>query len=500
MRAAKYTGLAGPLIALPGVLWPTNACAHLVNANVGEFYAGMLHPLTSAEHLLPTLALGLITRQASNVAAQWVLLIFPLTLMVAVILGNIYPSLQFIQTINFLGLIALGIMVLPAHRLPWLVILAMAIFIGLVLGYRSGVDMANAGVNYQFVPGVGVTGLILVVLGAAWFPRGDSPPYRVVVRSVGVGFVLAGAYLIKDTLLAETAPSVRSVGLPTLEEITALVKLPELTLPVIIGAFLGAAGWGGAHALTPGHGKAIVGAYLVGVRSTPWHAVYLGLTVTATHTLGVFMLGLVTMFASKYLVAEDLYPWLGAVSGFIVLAIGASLLVKRWKVWRAGSGRNGNQVHVQSHDPYHSGDHIHDHGHDDLHCNHHHHHGHHPYDHNNGHSHLAPGADGSPITWRSLVGLGISGGLLPCPAALVLLLAAVSLQRTGLGLALVFAFSLGLAGVLTVVGLLFVKGGQLINRMPRANAMTRFLPVLSSLAIAIIGAVVMVQSVTKICG
>ena len=76
---------------------------------------------------------------------------------------------------------------------------------------------------------------------------------------------------------------------------------------------------GAAHALTPGHGKAIVGAYLVGARSTPWQAVYLGLTVTATHTLGVFTLGLVTLFASKYLVAEDLYPWIGAVSGFMVL-------------------------------------------------------------------------------------------------------------------------------------------------------------------------------------
>ncbi|MCP4623828.1 MAG: ABC transporter permease, partial [bacterium] len=260
---------------------------------------------------------------------------------------------------------------------------------------------------------------------------------------------------------------------------------------------LGAAGWGGAHALTPGHGKAIVGAYLVGARSTPWQAVYLGLTVTATHTLGVFTLGLITLFASKYLVAEDLYPWLGAVSGFMVLAIGAFLLVKRWKDWRSVTNAHEHQLnnygHEHNHDHDHSHDHIHDHAHDDdL------HHDHHDHDHDHGHTHLPPGADGASITWRSLLGLGISGGLLPCPAALVLLLAAVSLQRTGLGLALVIAFSLGLAGVLTAVGLLFVKGGQLINRVPRATAMARFLPVLSSLAIAVIGAVVTAQSMSKI--
>ncbi|MCP4693484.1 MAG: ABC transporter permease, partial [Desulfobacterales bacterium] len=133
----------------------------------------------------------------------------------------------------------------------------------------------------------------------------------------------------------------------------------------------------------------------------------------------------------------------------------------------------------------HQHEHQHEHGHD-------HDHGH------GGHTHLPPGADGAPVTWRSLLGLGISGGLLPCPAALVLLLAAVSLQRTGLGLALVFAFSLGLAGVLTTVGLLFVKGGRLIERSPRATVMTRFLPVISSLAIAVIGVIITARSVLRI--
>ncbi len=530
---SRRAGLIGLPIAFARVLWPADAWAHLVNANVGEFYAGMLHPLTSAEHLLPILALALMARQAKSTHIRWVHLVFPLALMAAVIPGNLYPSLPFVQEINLLGLGALGVMTLFAHRLPWQAILATAALIGLVLGYRSGVDMADAGVSHRFIPGVGATGFILLVLGAAWLPRGASPPFRIAVRCMGVGFVLAGAYLLRNMLLAETAPGVRAVGLPTMEELTALVKTPELTPAILVGAFLGAAGWGGAHALTPGHGKAIVGAYLVGARSNPWQAVYLGLTVTATHTLGVFTLGLVALFASKYLAPEDLYPWLGAASGLLVLAIGASMLVKRWKDFRGVRGGHGGHDHDHGHDHGHDhvhdhdhdldhghehehdhdhghdhdNDHVHDHGHnqghdhvhDHGHDHHHNHHNHqHDHDHHRGHSHLPPGADGSAVTWRSLLGLGISGGLLPCPAALVLLLAAVSLHRTGLGLALVFAFSLGLAGVLTAVGLLFVKGGQLINRSPRATAMTRFLPVVSSLVIAVIGALITARSVMEI--
>jgi ABC-type nickel/cobalt efflux system permease component RcnA len=105
---------------------------------------------------------------------------------------------------------------------------------------------------------------------------------------------------------------------------------------------------------------------------------------------------------------------------------------------------------------------------------------------------LPPGADGSPVTWRSLLLLGISGGLLPCPSALVLLLAAVSMNRAGLGMALVVAFSLGLAAVLTVVGLLFVKGSRIVQRVPRLTAWGRYLPVASALVITVLGVVLTV--------
>jgi nickel/cobalt transporter (NicO) family protein len=120
------------------------------------------------------------------------------------------------------------------------------------------------------------------------------------------------------------------------------------------------------------------------------------------------------------------------------------------------------------------------------------------HDHEHGHSHLPPGANGSPVTWRSLLGLGVSGGLLPCPSALVLLLTAVSLNRAALGMVLVVAFSLGLAGVLTSVGLLFVKGSRLLQQLPRLGTWGRLLPVASALVIMMIGIWLTAEAVSRI--
>jgi nickel/cobalt transporter (NicO) family protein len=275
-------------------------------------------------------------------------------------------------------------------------------------------------------------------------------------------------------VMGDGAPTAaRTVGLPTEESLMALLRTDMLSLPVIVGAFLAAIGWGAAHALTPGHGKTIVGAYLVGSQGTPGHALYLGLTVTATHTIGVFVLGLIALLASRYVLAEQLFPWLAAVSGVLVFALGASMLAKRVRPL------------LRRHVP-------HEHPHP---TEHHHAYQHHHGDHHHGHSHLPPGADGAAVTFRSLLGLGISGGLLPCPSAFVLLLTAVSLQRTGFGLLLVLAFSLGLAGVLTGVGLLFIKGSQLLQNAPRAATVSRYIPAVSALMMLIIGVGITVEAV-----
>jgi nickel/cobalt transporter (NicO) family protein len=187
---------------------------------------------------------------------------------------------------------------------------------------------------------------------------------------------------------------------------------------VLFVLLLAAFGWGALHALSPGHGKAMVAAYLVGTKGKPRHAVALGATVTVAHTIGVFLLGFVTLALSQYILPEDLYPWLNLISGALVVAIGAGVLRSRLR-----------RAH------------------------HHHHHHHH-------HS-----ADDDTVTKRSLIGLGAAAGLIPCPSALVVLLAAIAQHEIGLGLLLIVAFSLGLAGTLTGLGLAVVYARKLIPRI-----------------------------------
>jgi ABC-type nickel/cobalt efflux system permease component RcnA len=240
------------------------------------------------------------------------------------------------------------------------------------------------------------------------------------------------------------------------ELIAAKTITPGFALFALAFAFV----LGGAHALSPGHGKTVVGAYLVGTKGTPQHAAFLGLTVTITHTLGVFALGLVTLFASKYILPEKLYPILSLLSGALVLGIGLSLFVQRL---RATLGLEGHHHHA--HEP--ADDHSHSHG-------------------GPAHSHLPP--ETNKVTWRNLLALGISGGLLPCPSALVVMLSAITLNRVGFGLLLIVAFSLGLAGVLTGIGLLFVYAGKLMKDKVAGNPLVKVLPVLSALLISAIGA------------
>ncbi len=454
-------------------LVPDQAFAHLVNTNVGEFYAGMLHPLTSAEHLLPAVALALLAGRCGTQAARWTVLTFPLALVVGAWAGNHFMTIGLANPANLVAMIGLGLLLVAFRRVPSMVVAAAAALIGLILGYRSGVDMAQAGVGVQFMPGVGLTGLIIAALGSAWIPSTSSPPVGAALRLAGGGLVITGISMLAGVMGDGAPTAARTVGLPTEESLMALLRTDMLSLPVIVGAFLAAIGWGAAHALTPGHGKTIVGAYLVGSRGTPGHALYLGLTVTATHTIGVFVLGLIALLASRYVLAEQLFPWLAAVSGVLVFALGASMLAKRVRPL------------LRRHVP-------HEHPHP---TEHHHAYQHHHGDHHHGHSHLPPGADGAAVTFRSLLGLGISGGLLPCPSAFVLLLTAVSLQRTGFGLLLVLAFSLGLAGVLTGVGLLFIKGSQLLQNAPRAVTVSRYIPAVSALMMLIIGVGITVEAV-----
>jgi ABC-type nickel/cobalt efflux system permease component RcnA len=288
-----------------------------------------------------------------------------------------------------------------------------------------------------------------------------------------------------------------------------LITLENLTLPSILFALLVSFIWGAMHAMTPGHGKTIVGAYLIGSRGTMKHALYLGLTTTITHTLGVFAFGSVTLFAAQYIVPEKLFPWITMLSGLFVVGIGINLFVDRYK--SSGlSARLGNfqpayspstsKIRIESSKHEHQHRYVHVSG-DNLtlgpnhsHVGNHHHHGHaHNHDHVD-HSHMPPEA----ITWRNLLGLGISGGLLPCPSALVVLLGAIALNKIGFGMILVLAFSLGLAGALTGIGMIFIYAGKLFQRFPTSGKVLGFLPVLSALFVSVIGAAIVYKALVQV--
>jgi len=214
---------------------------------------------------------------------------------------------------------------------------------------------------------------------------------------------------------------------------------------------------GAAHALTPGHGKTIVAAYLVGSRGTLKHAAFLGAMVTFTHTVSVFLLGLATLFLFQYVVPQNVIRVLGAISGLSIVAIGGWMLFKRLRH-----------------------EHQHQHGHA-----HHHHHAH-AHDHNHGHAHQHLPDE---VSWSGLVALGASGGLVPCESALVLLLSAVALRRAGLGLLLLVSFSVGLAIVLMGIGALVIYAKNWLPAASRTsgNPFFRWMPVASAAVVLLVG-------------
>ncbi|PWU25212.1 MAG: high-affinity nickel-transporter [Candidatus Rokuibacteriota bacterium] len=249
----------------------------------------------------------------------------------------------------------------------------------------------------------------------------------------------------------------------------ALITEKHLGALVILGALAVAFFWGLVHALSPGHGKAIITAYLVGQRGKPRHAAYLGLIVTVTHTAGVFALGAVTLLLSRFIVPEILYPWLNLVSGLLVVGIAASVF------WARLTSRKRRATAYQHHR-----DHRHHSGHE-------HSHGGRPHSH-------APTQPG----WRGLFAAGVSGGLIPCPSALVVLLAALSLHRVAFGLLLIVAFSAGLALTITGIGLVAVLARSVFKRASFEGRLVRALPAASALVILAVGLAMTARALPKI--
>jgi ABC-type nickel/cobalt efflux system permease component RcnA len=288
----------------------------------------------------------------------------------------------------------------------------------------------------------------------------NSPPQDVEARVI---FVRQGPRGGGNLASGELWPRIEPVRLAVNRQLTPrrsfsdLVAVPQLGFGIVLVAMAVAVGLGAVHALEPGHGKTMVAAYLVGSRGTAWHAMVLGLIVTATHTAGVYILGAVTLFASRYVVPERLYPWLGVISGLSIAGLGFSLFLRRY----AGLGH----THAHAHSHY----------------------THQPHP----HPHHGP----ATVSLRALLVLGVTGGIVPCPAALVVLLSALSWHRVGFGLLLIVAFSFGLAAVLITIGLLMVYAHHLMARFHGDGMLlTRWLPLTSAAVMTVFGMAIAVQA------
>jgi len=227
---------------------------------------------------------------------------------------------------------------------------------------------------------------------------------------------------------------------------TALVGGRSRSPGLVVVALLVAVGLGAAHALAPGHGKTVMAAYLVGLRGTPRQAAAIGATVTVTHTAGVLVLGAV-LSSSRAVASERLYPWLGLASGLLLAAVGLGLLLRARPA-------------------------------------HHHHHDHpHPHDHDHG----------RPLGLRGLVALGLAGGLVPSPSAVVVLLGGIALGRAWFGVALVLAYGVGMATTLTGIGLLLARLRARMDRrlqLPAGSLLARagrLLPAVTASVIVVVG-------------
>jgi len=247
------------------------------------------------------------------------------------------------------------------------------------------------------------------------------------------------------------SPKVQAGSSRSADRLSAILGNKALPARLVFLGMLIAFALGALHALSPGHGKTIVASFLVGSKGTARHALFLGAVVTFTHTIGVFLLGLAVMFLSDYVVPERLYPWIGFLSGAMILAVGVNLFRQRFSRF------------------------AHEHGPD-------------------GHTHEIPGG----VTLRNLFALGFSGGIVPCPSALVVLLSAIAVHRVGAGLLFIVAFSVGLASVLVSIGILVVRASHLLSRFDSDRGGLRFVPVASAAIISLIGLGMAVQALAGV--
>ena len=323
---------------------------------------------------------------------------------------------------------------------------------------------------------------------------------------------------------APVAPSVASsvvsstTTVPSGESsIPEVLRSAPATPLIALIALLTAGVLGAGHAVTPGHGKTLMAAYLVGTRGTPRHAVGLGLAVSVSHTLGILGLAAVVLAAESTLPPDLVVRVAPLVAAISIVLVGGWMLLTEVRRGVAARRMPRTRTPGARHDHDHADGHAHtdDHAHDDGAA---HEHGHeHPHpsadaghdhvaddglEHAHGgvrHRHVPPA--GSTISWRSLFVLGLAGGLVPSASALLILLATIAAGRPAWGVVLVAAFGLGMAAVMTGVGLAFVHARGLLERAPtriRATRAVRLVPAGAAVLVLMVGVVLTTQALSVV--
>jgi ABC-type nickel/cobalt efflux system permease component RcnA len=259
-------------------------------------------------------------------------------------------------------------------------------------------------------------------------------------------------------------------------ELPDIFRQTDLTPIVLLLSLAAAAVLGAGHALTPGHGKTLMAAYLVGTRGSARHALGLGAAVSLSHTIGILVLATVVVAAADVVAPDVIVRWAPVVAAISIVLIGGWMLVGEIRRRRSTA---------QPHDHDHGE--VHDHDHD--------------HDHDHGHPHPHVHAAASTITWRSLFLLGLAGGLIPSTSALLILLGAIAAGRPAFGLVLVVAFGLGMAAVMSGIGLVLVTARDRVDRVQAGTGLARVreaVPLLASVVVLGFGVVLTAQALSAV--
>jgi nickel/cobalt transporter (NicO) family protein len=287
--------------------------------------------------------------------------------------------------------------------------------------------------------------------------------------------------------VASTVPAAIPGGVAN-GELPGIFRTADLSPLVILVALATAAALGAGHALTPGHGKTLMAAYLVGTRGSARHALALGLSVSASHTVGILVLAAVIVAATDVIAPDIVVRWAPVVAAISIVVIGGWMLLGEVRRRRIASGVRRTPGH--GHDHAHPTDHAHpaDHSHPTDHA----------HQHDHGHHQTAPGAT---ITWRGLFLLGLAGGLIPSTSALLILLGSIAAGRPAFGFVLVVAFGLGMAAVMAGVGLALVAARDRFERVQAVGGLGRVreaVPLVASVVVLGFGVFLTAQALTAV--